>query len=101
QPAVVDIRAEAVPQERRQTAVELDGRHRGTAVQEAGREQPEPRADLEDPGAWLRVGFGEDRLEHVDVREEVLRHRMSGAPAGVPERPADGGRIEPGRAHAW
>ena len=57
--------------------------------------RPGPISRMPRPGAGR--GLGEDRVEHVDVGEEVLRHRVPGAQAGRAEA-SPGPRRRPGAA---
>ena len=94
---------ELVAEERRQAAVELDGRHRAPrrrAGRSVRRPSPGPISSTRRPGHGRRLG--EDRLEDVGVGEEVLAEAVAGPEAGVlrsvrrtaPGRrgPAPGGR---------
>ena len=66
-------------------------------VEEPAGQQPEARSDLEDRALRPGLRLGEDRLEHVDVGQEVLRQGVARPQAGRPERGADIGRID----RAW
>ena len=62
----------------RERVVELDRRHRRARGEQAAGQDAESRADLEDPPSRRRRGVGEDRVEDVDVGEEVLRQAVAG-----------------------
>ncbi len=80
-------------------AVELDRSHRGAGVQQAAGEDPQARPDLEDRPAGRCTRSVEDRLQHVDVHQEVLAEAALRTQAGDAERAPDGARIQPGAAH--
>jgi hypothetical protein len=84
---------EPLAKEAGEAMIELDRGDLRARVEETGREQPKARADLEDPATRSRVGFCEDRLEHVGIGQEVLRQPVSGAKTGGAQRRADGGGI--------
>ena len=66
-------RLEALLQEPGQAAVELDGGDRGAGAEQPGGQEPQPRPDLQQAAAGLRIGSLEDLREHVRVGQEVLR----------------------------
>ena len=64
-------------QPRRQPRIELDGDDRCARRQQPPRQHAEPRSDLDDPVARLKLGRLDDRVERDWIGQEVLREALS------------------------
>ena len=75
-------------------AIDLDRGDLRAGGEEAAGQHAEARPDLEDPSPGRGRRGREDRLEHLDVGEEVLAEAPAGAEPGVEQRPPDGPRVQ-------
>ncbi len=79
-------------------AVELHGGDGGPCPEQGAGEDPQTGPDLEDRPANRRLRLLEDRLEHLDIDQEVLAEALLRTETGRAERPADLARIKAHRA---